>query len=144
MIELGSSWAAEFTVSLAPITRVRSVSDWTHHKYKNKKTCPGGTESMFLRLYKFAYVSMTLYLIQSFVYQLTAYFVTHIKPGNNSAINHLSTSTTCQIKCSNVNMLRGDRTTWNRFRVYKKIFRKTVAVYFYKYWFPCYRHTNKK
>lgn len=32
MIELGSSWAAEFTVSLAPITRVRSVSDWTHNK----------------------------------------------------------------------------------------------------------------
>ena len=26
MMELGSSWAAEFTVSLAPITRVRSVS----------------------------------------------------------------------------------------------------------------------
>lgn len=32
MIELGSSWAAEFTVSLAPITRVRSVSDRTHNK----------------------------------------------------------------------------------------------------------------
>lgn len=32
MIELGSSWAAEFTVSLAPITRVRSVSDWTHDR----------------------------------------------------------------------------------------------------------------
>lgn len=30
MIELGSSWAAEFTVSLAPITRTRSVSDRTH------------------------------------------------------------------------------------------------------------------
>lgn len=27
MMELGSSWEAEFTVSLAPMTRVRSVSD---------------------------------------------------------------------------------------------------------------------
>lgn len=70
-----------------------------------------------MRLFKFVYVSMTLYLVQSFVYQLTAYFVTHIKPENNSAINHLSTSTTCQIKCRNVNMLRGERTIWNRFRV---------------------------
>lgn len=27
MIEFGSSWAAEFTVSLAPITKARSVSE---------------------------------------------------------------------------------------------------------------------
>lgn len=29
MMELGSSWAAEFTVSFAPMTNTRSVSEWS-------------------------------------------------------------------------------------------------------------------
>lgn len=40
MIELGSSWEAEFTVSLAPITMTRSVSDWKHNKLRSDIMSP--------------------------------------------------------------------------------------------------------
>ncbi len=58
MIELGSSWAAEFTVSLAPITRTRSVSDWTHHRLTLENISQSFLPHVFLGLFVPAFNSI--------------------------------------------------------------------------------------